>query len=67
MSIQVPFAGIKSALKGQKHTAQGSALGIETESNYALQGQQNNMHRTLLPLQGVATQRIKTPGRCPGL
>ena len=34
--------------------------------NYALKGQQNNMHRTLLPLQGVTTHRVKTQGAALG-
>ena len=41
---------VENALKGQKHIAQGSALGIDTDRNYALKGQQNNMQKTLLPL-----------------
>ena len=36
-----------NALKGQKHIAQGSALGMNTSSNHALQGQQNNMDEHL--------------------
>ena len=66
--------------KGQKHIAQGrsaqrdacgakwskNALGIKTDKNYALKGQQNNRQRTLLPLQGVTTHHIKTQGAALG-
>jgi hypothetical protein len=57
---------VENALKGQKHIAQGSALGIDTDRYYALKGQQNNMQKTLLPLQGETTHRIKTQGAALG-
>ena len=60
----------RHALKGQKLLAQGSALGNSCCSSAPCKGKSfKNIAAVwkLLPLQGVITISILSPGCCPGL
>ena len=52
--------------KGQKHIAQGSALGGYQLCSHALQGQQSPLPVVLLPLQGVIFVCLYTQGAVLG-
>ena len=58
---------VPNGLKGQKHPAQGNALGKLGRTSFrALKGQKHRF-RVLLPLQGESYLCCLYPGRCPGL